>query len=282
MSDATADGIDGGTAAPDWLVPRPASGRVFDSRRRVRLGDSSPGGRLRLDAAARYLQDIANDDSREAGSENPTAWVARRTVIRVEHHPEYLDLVSLSTWCSGLGPRWAERRYSVVADGSAAGCIEAATLWVHVDMATMKPIPVPEGFAEQFAEAAGGRTVKARLHLPTRPPTAAADGAGELAVTDNIGAWPLRFVDFDILGHVNNAVYWAMVEEEIGNRRTRGLPFATPFTVTLEHHDGIDRDDTVAITVLDADDGFDLWVHAHKPGGPSVAAVVRARVDAPV
>ncbi|MCU1365391.1 MAG: hypothetical protein JWL72_2770 [Ilumatobacteraceae bacterium] len=241
---------------------------MFEARRRVRLGDSSPGGRLRLDACARYLQDIANDDSREAGSPNPTAWVARRTVIRVDRFPEYLDMTTLWTWCSGLGPRWAERRYSVVADPPGAGRIEAATLWVHIDMATMKPIPVPEGFAEQFATAANGRTVKARLHLPTRPGDPA-----DIARPDRTAAWPLRFTDFDILGHVNNAVYWSMVEEEVAARRERGRSAAGPLIVTLEHHDGIDRADAVILTVRDTALGFDLWVTTETG---KVAAVVRA------
>ena len=245
------------------LIERPTDGRIFDARRRVRLADSSPAGRLRLDAGARYLQDIANDDSRDAGSPNPTAWVARRTVMRIEHFPEYLDMVSLSTWCSGLGPRWAERRYSLVADAPSAGRIEAATLWVHIDMATMKPVPVPADFAEQFGGAAHGRTVKARLHLPLRPP-------GEGDVADFV--WPVRFVDFDVLGHVNNSVYWAMVEEQLAQRRS----LRAPLTVTLEHHDGIDPGDEVRVSVLSTDAGFDLWV-ATTSG--KVTAVVRAAAD---
>src|SRR6187401_323412 len=124
------------------LVPRPDRGRVFEASRRVRLADSSAGGRLRLDAIARYLQDIANDDAREAESPNFTAWVARRTALRVEHFPRYLDMISMATWCSAVGPRWAERRYSVQVDG---GSIEGSTLWVHVDLDTMKPIVVPAG-----------------------------------------------------------------------------------------------------------------------------------------
>ena len=240
------------------FVERPSEGRIFDARRRVRLADSSPAGRLRLDAGARYLQDIANDDSRDAGSPNPTAWVARRTVMRIEHFPEYLDMVSLSTWCSGLGPRWAERRYSLVADAPSAGRIEAATLWVHIDMATMKPVPVPSDFAEKFGGAAHGRTVKARLHLPLRPPP------------DNPHtSWPLRFVDFDVLGHVNNSVYWAMVEEQLAARRT----LRAPVTVTLEHHDGIDPGDEVRVSVVDTDTGFDLWI---TTASGKTAAGVRA------
>jgi acyl-ACP thioesterase len=250
------------------LVERPTTGRIFDARRRVRLADSSPAGRLRLDAAARYLQDIANDDSRDAGSPNPTAWVARRTVMRIEHFPEYLDQLSLSTWCSGLGPRWAERRYSVVADAPSGGRIEAATLWVHIDMATMKPVPVPAGFAEQFAEAAHGRTVKARLHLPPRPP--APDERVGQPVQEVV--WPLRFVDFDVLGHVNNSVYWAMVEEQLAARRA----LRAPVTLTLEHHDGIDPGDDVRVDVRDTATGFDLWVTTTT--GKNTAVV---RVTAP-
>jgi len=233
------------------ILERPATGRILEATRRVRLADASAGGRLRLDACARYLQDIANDDSREAGSPNPTAWVARRTVIRIDRFPEYMDLLALATWCSGLGSRWAERRYSVAAAGEpaseSAGSIQAATLWVRIDMETMRPIPVPKGFAEQFGQAADGRMVSARLHLPSRPP---ADGLLQS------GIWPLRFVDFDVLGHVNNSVYWAMVEEQLA--RSRHL--RAPFTVTLEHHDAIDRGDQVAVTVRDSDAGFDLWV----------------------
>src|SRR3954451_11967811 len=42
------------------LIPVPVEGRRFVARRAVRLGDASPGGRLRLDAIARYLQDVAD------------------------------------------------------------------------------------------------------------------------------------------------------------------------------------------------------------------------------
>ena len=118
----------------DEMVPLPAAGRVFAATRRVRLGDASPAGRLRLDACARYLQDVANDDSRDAGLPNPTAWVARRTVLRVQQFPEYLDMLTLRTWCSGLGSRWAERRYSVTGhdpvtnEPAVHACIEATTL----------------------------------------------------------------------------------------------------------------------------------------------------------
>ena len=247
------------TRPSDELVPMPLQGRIFPGQRRVRLGDASSNGRLRLDACAEYLQDIANDDSRDAGSENPTAWVARRTVLQVERFPHYLELLEMWTWCGGIGPRWAERRYSVRGDSQASGMIEAATLWVHIDMQTMKPISVPTDFSDQFAEAAQGRKVSARLHLVGAP----------AKLPDRVELWPLRAVDFDVLGHVNNAVYWAMVEQELHRRGHR----EQPLTVTLEHHEAIEFNASVRVAVCDTDTGFDIWV---TTGEQRLAAAVSA------
>lgn len=263
-----------GSFVHEPLVERPTTGRVFTTSRRVRMTDTTVRGRLRLDGAVRYLQDIANDDSRDADSPNPTAWVARRTVLEVRRPSRYLDVVSLSTWCSGLGSRWAERRYSITAAPGGEGGdgdIQASTLWVHIDMATMRPIRLPDGFGAQFGAAASGRSVSARLHLPTRPPA-------DSAAADH--RWPLRAVDFDVLGHVNNSVYWAIVEEQVHRQRT----VRAPFTVTLEHHDAIDPGDDVTVTVLETDGvggpGFDLWVTAARvetSDGPTGGAMVGDR-----
>ncbi|MBV8451206.1 MAG: hypothetical protein JOZ29_02895, partial [Deltaproteobacteria bacterium] len=78
-------------------------------------------GRLRLDALARHLQDVATEDTRDAGIGDPrTSWVVRRTAVHAGRWPRYLDRVSLASFCSGLGPRWAERRTSMRAAGGAA------------------------------------------------------------------------------------------------------------------------------------------------------------------
>ena len=87
------------------LVERPRSGRVFEGARRVRLADVSPAGRLRLDAAARFLQDVSADDTADAALPDAEAWVVRKTVIEVTTFPRYLEPVGLATWCSGTGSR---------------------------------------------------------------------------------------------------------------------------------------------------------------------------------
>jgi acyl-ACP thioesterase len=173
------------------------AGRRFETSRRVRLADADPSGRLRLDALARFLQDIAADDAFDVGLRDAT-WVVRRTVLAIDGRPRYGDRIELTTYCGGIGSRFAERRTSVVGPSSR---IEASSLWVHLDDRG-RPLPLPPRFVEAYAEAADGRTASSRLALP-----APDDGAGRRP-------WPLRATDFDVLGHVNNAVYWSMIEDE--------------------------------------------------------------------
>src|SRR5438093_9581391 len=85
------------------LVPRPASGRVFEAPAMVRFGDTDPGGRLRLDALARMLQDAGNDDFAAAGLDPLSPWVARRTAVDAGPWPALGERLTLATWCGGLG-----------------------------------------------------------------------------------------------------------------------------------------------------------------------------------
>ena len=212
-------------------VPLPSRGRVFTSERVVRLGDVTPRSRLRFDALARYLQDIATDDALDGGYEDPYGWVVRRTEVWMYEFPSYVQRLRLATWCGGLGSHWAERRTQVsIIDGEHARVVaEAATLWVHVDLTTLKPTPLPAGFAEVVAEAAGSRRIGARLHVGRDvPPAVDAHESWEL---------PLRFSDFDAIGHVNNAVYWEATEQFLAAERT----MRAPLHVTVEHHRSLER-----------------------------------------
>ncbi|HEY1734060.1 MAG TPA: acyl-ACP thioesterase domain-containing protein, partial [Acidimicrobiales bacterium] len=75
--------------------PLPGRGRVFTAGRRVRLGDALPSGRLRLDALARYLQDVAADDVAEAGFPDEARWVVRTTHVEVHTWPVYDEAIEV-------------------------------------------------------------------------------------------------------------------------------------------------------------------------------------------
>jgi acyl-ACP thioesterase len=229
------------TADPLHL-PVPSAGRVFTGRRRVRLGDASPGGRLRFDALARYLQDVSNDDTDDAAL-GDDAWVVRRTAIEVRSFPTIGEQLELRTFCTGTGGRWAERR--VTGQGDRGGSLDAVSLWVHIDPGTGRPSVLSPRFFELYGEAAGGRTVRARLQHPDPPPADARHRR-----------WPLRFTDFDVLGHMNNAAYWSLVEEELAHRRD----LRAPLRAEVEFRTAVQPGDDVHAVVGDGEHDARVWL----------------------
>lgn len=179
------------------LLPIPARGRSFTATRRVRLGDVDPLGRMRLDAIARHLQDVASDDATDSGLDG--GWVVRRTLIDIARPATVGEDLDLTTFCTGTGRSWAERRTSIV--GRSGAAVEAVSLWVHVDPATGRPTALGEAFHERYGEAAGERRVSTRLALPGPPPDA------------DVRSWSVRVVDLDVFDHVNNASQWPILEE---------------------------------------------------------------------
>jgi acyl-ACP thioesterase len=217
------------------LVPIPTQGRTFAVRRRLRLADLDAHGRFRLDAVARFLQDIAIDDVAETGWGAPEhLWFIRR--IRMDVPEPFLEdrELELVTWCSGLATLAAGRRWSL--SGDRGGRIEVDSVWVHFG-ADAQPARI-EHFGP-YAVAAGGRRVSARPQLA--PPPADAPRS----------AWPLRVSDVDLHGHVNNAVYWQAVEQLLA----RGGPdVRRPLRARLDYRIPIDLGDEVELAAsVDAD-----------------------------
>ena len=235
----------------------PGSGRSFDYSRRVRLGDVTPKGRLRLDATVRYLQDIANDDAVDGRYSDVHGWVVRKTEMWVNGFPTYMTDVTLTTWCGGLGSHWAERRTTIATEDGPQ--IEAAAIWVRVDLKTLKPLPLPDDFLPLVSEAAAGRKVKASLVI----------GRGLDPVDhDRLVDWPLRFVDMDAVGHMNNANYWIAAEEYLAAHRE----LRAPMHVTVEHHLPVEPHHRVGLLT---EEFSDRVVIRHVIDGKDVAAVTQ-------
>ena len=182
------------------LVSPPSSGRIFEQAVRPGLADAAPSGRVRLDAVARWLQDVAYADVEDAGLIGEAVWVVRRLRLSVTGFPRFGEPVSLRTFCSGLGRMWAERRTTIA---GSSGRVEAVAIWIHLDPESRRPIPFSEAESATYAEAAGGRKVKARLRHPAPGPDASRS------------PWVFRAAETDLAGHVNNAAYWQPLEERL-------------------------------------------------------------------
>jgi acyl-ACP thioesterase len=197
------------------LVSPPEAGRVFEQSARAGFADCAPSGRIRLDGLARWLQDVAYADVDDVGLAEVAVWVVRRTRILVSRFPRFGERCSVSTFCSGLGRMWAERRTTIRAEGQAEADVEAVALWVHLDPDTWRPLPFHEFELERYGAHAAGRRVTARLRHPA-PPT---DGPRR--------GWSFRATELDIAQHINNAAYWQPLEDEL-------LPGPDPTTLDVE------------------------------------------------
>ena len=216
---------------PFEMVARPGSGRVFTGERRVRLGDVDPAGRLRFDALTRYTQDVSNDDTTDVGLADDLAFVVRRTTVDTRQAGLFGEDLTIATFCGRLGKRWAERR--LIVTGSLGARYDVATLWVHIDVDSGRPRPLTDEFLHHYGEAAQGLTLSARHQLRTP------DQIGAEASRDS---WPLRSVDFDTFGHMNNAAYWAVIEEHLSRQ-----PASGPSRITIEYGAGIAPEDVVTV-----------------------------------
>ena len=213
----------------ETLPPLPPTGRTFSSWRRVRLSDMDAGGRLRLDAVARYLQDAATDDVEETGWGAPDhLWVLRS--IRIDAVRPFLDdrEVALTTWGSGFTAIAAARRWSLA--GDAGGSIEVDSVWIHLGP-DGRPARIGESF-DAYREAAQGRSASTRLTLPEAPADAPRT------------PWPLRATDLDLMGHVNNAAYWKAVEDRLHGA---GPDLRMPYRARMDYRHAIDLGEPVEL-----------------------------------
>jgi acyl-ACP thioesterase len=196
------------------FLTEPAAGRVYTSRRIVRSTDVTPSGRLRLDALARYLQTIAEDDVAESGLAEPVVWLVRRCELRIATLPGMGDRFALRTFCSGVGPRWAERTTTLVTpDGHLLA--QATAVWAAVSHADGRPVPLSAEFTAIYGPSAAGRIATARLSHSRPDPAELGSARNGAAGCARPRDWPLRATDFDTAGHVNNTVHWQVVEDEL-------------------------------------------------------------------
>jgi acyl-ACP thioesterase len=199
------------------------------------IADADGSGRCRLDAMARWLQDIAYADLIDAGFEGDGAWIVRRTRIRFEAFPRFGEDLELRTFCSGIGRFSAERRTSI--RGDRAG-VETVALWVCLDPERGRPMRFPPEFLSIYEESAGGRDANVRLRHPDPP------GEAERS------RWTFRASETDQAGHINNSHYWTPLEEELA---TESEPEAIDAEVEF-------RDPAMPGEVALLRDGSSLWI----------------------
>jgi len=123
-------------------------------------------------------------------------------------------------WCSGTSNRWCEMRVRI--DGRKGGLIESEAFWININRETQ----MPSRIADDFLEGLHKTTSVDRLRWKGYLKPGSRDDASE------IHEFPVRVTDIDLFDHMNNSVYWSVIEDYLASH----LDLATwPLRITLEH-----------------------------------------------
>jgi acyl-ACP thioesterase len=228
---------------------------VFDRQWPLRVADIDRHGRLRMDAAARHIQDIGQDQLREMGYEaTHPLWIVRRTMMDLIAPIEFQDILRVRRWCSGTSNRWCEMRVRI--DGRrSGGLLESEAFWININRETQGPARISEDFLAGLKRTTSVDRLRWKAYLSGGNRDVRA-GAAE------IHEYPIRFTDIDLFDHMNNSVYWSVVEDYLASYPEL---LAAPLRVTLEH------DAAVALG-----DKLEIVSHLHPAGstdrfGPQLA-----------
>jgi acyl-ACP thioesterase len=153
---------------------------------------------------------------------------------------ELQDMLRLRRWCSGASNRWCEMRVRI--EGRRGGLIETEAFWINFNRETQTPARIADDFMDALLKTTDVDRLRWKSYLK----------AGSPEDAEEIREFPVRVSDIDLFDHVNNSVYWKVVEEFLAS-----LPELTdaPLRVTIEH------DAAVAYG-----EKLEILLHVYPPG----------------
>ena len=114
---------------------------------------------------------------------------------------EFKDMLRLRRWCSGTSNRWCEMRVRI--DGRRGGLIESEAFWININRETQGPARISDDFIEGLQRTTDMDRLRWKSYLK----------AGSREDAAEIRDYPVRVSDIDIFDHMNNSVYWSVIEE---------------------------------------------------------------------
>ena len=233
-------GTDSGLAKLLMPVPDP-NPDVFERQWPLRPADVDRLGRLRMEAALRHIQDIGQDQLREMGhNDTHPLWIVRRAMVDMIAPIEFQDTLRLRRWCSGASTRWCEMRVRI--DGRRGGLIETEAFWINFNRETQSPSLIADDFMDGLLKTTDVNRLRWKPYLK----------GGSREDADEIRGFPIRVSDIDLFDHVNNSVYWKVVEEFLAPHPEL---MEAPLRVTIEH------DAAVAYG-----EEMEILLHVYPPG----------------
>ncbi|MGH3576321.1 MAG: acyl-ACP thioesterase domain-containing protein, partial [Mycobacterium sp.] len=178
-------------------------------------------------------------------------WIVRRTMVDLIRPIEFQDMLRMRRWCSGTSNRWCEMRVRI--DGKRGrGLMESEAFWININRET----EMPSRIADDFLEGLRRTTDVDRLRWKAYLTAGSRDDAAE------IHEYPVRVTDIDLFDHMNNSVYWSVIEDYLASFPAM---VKAPLRVTIEHN-----------APVALGDKLEIIAHVHPPGstdqfGPGLA-----------
>jgi acyl-ACP thioesterase len=137
-------------------------------------------------------------------------------------------------------------------DGREGGLMESEAFWININRDTQMPSRIADDFLEGLHRTTDVDRLRWKAYLK----------AGSREDASQIREYPVRFTDIDLFDHMNNSVYWTVVEDYLSSYPEL---LAAPLRVTIEH------DAPVALG-----DKLEIIAHVHPAGsteefGPELA-----------
>ena len=175
----------------------------------INVGDVSTSGHLRLDSMFNIFQEMAVLHTHKVGLEinnlleSGKTWVLNRVVVQIAKLPKLEETVEISTWSRKIYRFKGLRDYEISAHG--IPIIKASSLWVYVDVKKGKPIRVPDDYESRYG-VIDNQSTDVDIENIKYEKITSPDYSLRIAT---------RISDYDINGHVNNAVILQYIETGI-------------------------------------------------------------------
>lgn len=166
-------------------------------------------------------------------------WVLNRMAVEITRYPKAGESLRVVTWSTGIRGFKGFRDFRVH-DASGAGVMVGSSIWLYVSTATGAIVRVPKEIAAGFpvgSEPAWAADLEKRKF----------PDAGEVGVRCPM---TLRYSDFDVNGHVNNAAYLDFVQAALARCRAD----VRPRTIAIRFARAIPADAAEIEVLLPRDD----------------------------
>lgn len=167
---------------------------MFTESFRVRYADLGPDAYVRPTAILEYLQEIATDHSGEVGYDlyrmrsEYMGWAILCWDVRLGRPIRWAEKLTARTWPYSFSGAIGKRRLELWSENEEL-LVQADSWWALIDLRTHQTRNIPPEMKEAFRTDG-----EAPFHL--RRPRGKA--------SEQLGEYPVREMDFDTNGHVNN------------------------------------------------------------------------------